>query len=99
MPELPDIEVYIEALDRRVTGEVLQRVRLGSPFLLRSVDPPLKAFEALAVRKLSRLGKRIVSFRRRALSGVASDDRREAALAAGRCAAGAQAGARVVRFR
>jgi formamidopyrimidine-DNA glycosylase len=60
MPELPDIEIYIEALDRRVTGQVLQRVRLGSPFLLRSVDPPLKAFESLPVRKLSRLGKRIV---------------------------------------
>src|SRR5207344_133490 len=60
MPELPDIEVYIEALDRRVTGQVLQHVRLGSPFLLRSVDPPLKAFEGLPVRKLSRLGKRIV---------------------------------------
>ncbi len=60
MPELPDIEVYIEALDRRVLGQVLQRVRLGGPFLLRSVDPPLKAFEGLAVRKLSRLGKRIV---------------------------------------
>jgi formamidopyrimidine-DNA glycosylase len=60
MPELPDIEVYIEALDRRVTGQVLQRVRRGSPFLLRSVDPPLKAFEGLPVRKLSRLGKRIV---------------------------------------
>ena len=60
MPELPDIEVYIGALDRRVTGQVLQRVRLGSPFLLRSVDPPLKAFQGLPVRKLSRLGKRIV---------------------------------------
>jgi formamidopyrimidine-DNA glycosylase len=60
MPELPDIEVYIEALDRRVIGQVLQRVRLGSPFLLRSVDPPLKAFEGLPVRQLSRLGKRIV---------------------------------------
>jgi formamidopyrimidine-DNA glycosylase len=60
MPELPDIEVYIEALDRRVIGQVLQHVRLGSPFLLRSVDPPLKAFEGLPVRKLSRLGKRIV---------------------------------------
>ncbi len=60
MPELPDIEVYIEALDRRVTGQVLQRVRLGSPFLLRSVDPPLRAFEGLPVRRFSRLGKRIV---------------------------------------
>jgi formamidopyrimidine-DNA glycosylase len=60
MPELPDIEVYIEALQRRVLGQPLQRIRLGSPFLLRSVDPPLKAFEGRPVRALSRLGKRIV---------------------------------------
>jgi formamidopyrimidine-DNA glycosylase len=60
MPELPDIEVYLSALEPRIVGRKLQRIRLGSPFLLRSVDPPLKAFEGLAVRKLSRLGKRIV---------------------------------------
>jgi formamidopyrimidine-DNA glycosylase len=60
MPELPDIEVYIDALRPRILGQPLQRVRLGSPFLLRSVDPPLKAFEGKAVRALSRLGKRIV---------------------------------------
>ena len=41
MPELPDVTVYIEALDARIAGETLQRVRLASPFLLRSVDPPL----------------------------------------------------------
>ena len=43
MPELPDITVYIEALEERVLGQRLERVRLGSPFLLRSIDPPLKA--------------------------------------------------------
>jgi formamidopyrimidine-DNA glycosylase len=60
MPELPDIEVYLSALEPRIVGQKLQCTRLGGPFLLRSVDPPLKAFEGLAVRKLSRLGKRIV---------------------------------------
>jgi len=60
VPELPDIEVYIGALEPRVIGQALQRIRLGSPFLLRSVDPPLKAFEGQTVRRLSRLGKRIV---------------------------------------
>src|SRR5262245_18212328 len=60
MPELPDIELYLSALEPRVVGQTLQRIRLGGPFLLRSVDPPLKAFEGKAVRGLSRLGKRIV---------------------------------------
>jgi formamidopyrimidine-DNA glycosylase len=60
MPELPDIEVYLSALEPRIVGRKLQRIRLGSPFLLRSVDPPLKAFEGLTLHKLSRLGKRIV---------------------------------------
>jgi formamidopyrimidine-DNA glycosylase len=60
MPELPDITVYIEALDRRILGRPLVGVRLGSPFVLRSVEPPLAAFAGRAVRRLSRLGKRIV---------------------------------------
>src|SRR5262245_12949021 len=60
VPELPDIEVYLSALEPRIVGQTLQRIRLGSPFLLRSVDPPLKAFEGRAIRSLSRLGKRIV---------------------------------------
>ncbi len=42
MPELPDVVVYLEALDRHVVGETLEDVRLSSPFLLRTVDPPLK---------------------------------------------------------
>jgi formamidopyrimidine-DNA glycosylase len=60
MPELPDIMVYIECLHRRVTGQPLQKVRLRSPFLLRSVHPPLVAAEGKTVRGLRRLGKRIV---------------------------------------
>jgi len=60
MPELPDITVYIEALERRILGRPLVGVRLGSPFVLRSVEPPLAAFGGRSVRRLSRLGKRIV---------------------------------------
>jgi formamidopyrimidine-DNA glycosylase len=60
MPELPDITVYIEALERRILGRPLIGVRLGSPFVLRSVEPPLTAFAGQPVRRLSRLGKRIV---------------------------------------
>jgi formamidopyrimidine-DNA glycosylase len=60
MPELPDITVYAEALARRVVGETLERVRLASPFLLRSVEPPLAAAEGRRVLGVRRLGKRIV---------------------------------------
>jgi formamidopyrimidine-DNA glycosylase len=60
MPELPDITVYIEALERRILGRPLAGVRLGSPFVLRSVEPPLATFGGRTVRRLSRLGKRIV---------------------------------------
>ncbi len=60
MPELPDVTVYVEQLRRRVAGEPLRRVRLGSPFVLRSVDPPLDAAESRTVRSVDRLGKRIV---------------------------------------
>ncbi len=59
MPELPDIAVYIEALDRRILGERLERVRVTSPFLLRSVDPPLSAADGQAVTEIRRIGKRI----------------------------------------
>ena len=59
MPELPDIEAYLEALAPRIVGRRLDRVRLASPFLLRSVDPPLSQAEARPVRELRRLGKRI----------------------------------------
>jgi len=60
MPELPDVTVYTEALDARIAGETLQRVRLASPFLLRSVDPPLAEATNRKVIGLRRLGKRIV---------------------------------------
>ncbi|HEX6897929.1 MAG TPA: DNA-formamidopyrimidine glycosylase family protein [Bryobacteraceae bacterium] len=59
MPELPDIVVYIEALEKRILGQKLERVRLASPFLLRTVNPPLQAAEGKAVRELRRVGKRI----------------------------------------
>src|SRR5206468_12886353 len=60
MPELPDVTVYIEALEARITGATLERVRLASPFLLRSVDPPITAAANRRVTGLRRLGKRIV---------------------------------------
>jgi formamidopyrimidine-DNA glycosylase len=60
VPELPDILLYLEALRARVVGRVLQRVRIGNPFLVRSVDPPLSAFDSRKLDALHRLGKRIV---------------------------------------
>jgi formamidopyrimidine-DNA glycosylase len=59
VPELPDIVVYIEALEKRILGQPLEHVRLASPFLLRSVDPPLSRVEGKTVRQLHRIGKRI----------------------------------------
>ena len=59
MPELPDILVYLGALRRRLVGRRLERVRVRSPFLVRTFDPPLDAVEGKAVRELARLGKRI----------------------------------------
>ena len=59
MPELPDISAYITALEQRISGQPLEHVRLSSPFLLRSVDPPLAAAEGKSVRLLRRIGKRI----------------------------------------
>jgi len=60
MPELPDVIVYIEHLTARVVGQPLERVRLATPFLVRSVDPPLGEAEGRRVIGLRRLGKRIV---------------------------------------
>lgn len=60
MPEYPDIVVYIEALDARVVGQRLERVRIAKPFLLRSFDPPISAAEGKVVLRLRRMGKRIV---------------------------------------
>jgi formamidopyrimidine-DNA glycosylase len=60
MPELPDITVYIEALESRILGQVLERTRIAKPFLLRSVDPPISAAQGKRVTGLRRMGKRIV---------------------------------------
>jgi formamidopyrimidine-DNA glycosylase len=59
MPELPDIAAYISALEPRVVGQPLERIRLASPFLLRTVQPPLATVEGRVVEKLRRIGKRI----------------------------------------
>jgi formamidopyrimidine-DNA glycosylase len=59
VPELPDIVVYIEALEKRILGETLERVQVGSPFLLRTAIPPLSSAEQKKVVSLRRLGKRI----------------------------------------
>lgn len=60
MPELPDITVYVERLERLLMGAVLDKARLASPFLLRTVEPPLSAAEGKRIVGLRRLGKRIV---------------------------------------
>lgn len=59
MPELPDIVVYIDALKKRILGERLDRVRIASPFLLRTASPPVREAEGRTVAQLRRLGKRI----------------------------------------
>jgi formamidopyrimidine-DNA glycosylase len=60
VPELPDIEVYVEAIAGRAVGQPLVAIRLGSPFLLRSADPPIRAAEGKRVLVVRRLGKRVV---------------------------------------
>ena len=59
MPELPDIAAYITALEPRILGQPLERVRIASVFLLRTVDPPLASAEGRTVTALRRIGKRI----------------------------------------
>src|SRR5579862_4120918 len=59
VPELPDIAAYITALESRIIGRQLERVRLASPFLLRTVSPPIESVEHQVVRELRRIGKRI----------------------------------------
>jgi formamidopyrimidine-DNA glycosylase len=59
MPELPDISAYLTALEPRIVGQPLERVRLQSAFLLRTAQPPLAAAEGRVVRELRRIGKRI----------------------------------------
>jgi formamidopyrimidine-DNA glycosylase len=60
MPELPDIVVYLDCLEPRVKGQALEKIRLASPFLLRTVEPPITAATGKRILGLSRLGKRIV---------------------------------------
>ena len=59
MPELPDIAVYITALESRIVGEPVEHVRLASPFLLRTAEPPLASVDGRKVQELRRIGKRI----------------------------------------
>lgn len=59
MPELPDIAAYLSALETRIVGQPLERLRLNNAFLLRTVQPPLEAVEGHTVRSLRRIGKRI----------------------------------------
>src|SRR5512146_3425418 len=59
MPELPDIAAYISALKPRIVGQSIEKIRLASPFLLRSAQPPLSEVEGRKVRELRRIGKRI----------------------------------------
>ncbi|MFZ0817898.1 MAG: DNA-formamidopyrimidine glycosylase family protein [Candidatus Sulfotelmatobacter sp.] len=60
MPELPDIAAYIDALETRIVGQLLEPVRLASAFLLRTAQPPLSSVQGRVVRELRRVGKRIV---------------------------------------
>jgi formamidopyrimidine-DNA glycosylase len=60
VPELPDVTIYLEALQPRVVGQTLERVRIGNPFLVRTIDPPISAIEGQPITRLRRLGKRIV---------------------------------------
>ncbi len=60
MPELPDVTVYVEALESRLVGQAITEVRISTPFLLRTVDPPLQALTGQRVKRVHRLGKRII---------------------------------------
>jgi formamidopyrimidine-DNA glycosylase len=59
VPELPDIVVYLEAIEKRILAQTLEHVRIASPFLLRTVAPPISSVEGKAVVQLRRMGKRI----------------------------------------
>jgi formamidopyrimidine-DNA glycosylase len=60
VPELPDISIYLEALEKRVLGKPLEQLRISSPFLVRTVLPPISTVQGKTVRALKRIGKRIV---------------------------------------
>src|SRR5208282_5895355 len=70
MPELPDISAYISALESRIIGQPITRIRLASPFLLRTVEPPIASAEGRSVTKLRRVGKRIAI----GMNGEGDDD-------------------------
>lgn len=59
MPELPDIKAYIQALEPRIVAQPLERIRIASPFLLRTAEPPIDDAQGRTVRELRRIGKRI----------------------------------------
>src|SRR5215471_5299527 len=59
MPELPDVTVYIEALEQRLLRRVLQRTLIAGPFLLRTVEPPIESIQGRTATQLRRAGKRI----------------------------------------
>src|SRR5438270_13562960 len=63
MPELPDIVVYVESLERRIVGRTLEQIRLNSPFVLRTAVPPLAAVAGKRVAGVRRIGKRIANAR------------------------------------
>lgn len=60
MPELPDVELYLHALQPRIVNRYLDRVRLGNPFIVRTIEPPVSALEGRKIEDLQRLGKRLV---------------------------------------
>lgn len=60
MPELPDVTLYVEALDRFLVGHTIRNVQVRSPFLVRTVEPPVEAGVGKVVRGIERLGKRIL---------------------------------------
>ena len=60
MPELPDVELYLSALRPRIEGRTIERVRVASPFFVRSYDPPISTLEGRTIQALSRIGKRLV---------------------------------------
>jgi formamidopyrimidine-DNA glycosylase len=60
MPELPDVELYVHALGARVIGQPLERIRLGNPFIVRTIEPTPDALAGKTVREIRRMGKRIV---------------------------------------
>lgn len=60
MPELPDVELYVAALNPRVAGQIVRRVRVSSPFFVRTYDPPASTLEGHTVQSVARMGKRLV---------------------------------------